>query len=145
MDTFKPAQRSAVMAKVKSKGNKSTEWRVRAWMIRAGLSGWRVCPADIAGSPDFVFDRERLVIFTDGCFWHGCPQCAKRPSSNTDYWDQKIERNVMRDRRTTRALKREGWKVLRIWEHDLKDPARVLGRIARRLRSECEAVTRRPG
>ena len=136
MDTFNPAQRSAVMAKVKSKGNKSTEWRVRAWLIRAGLTGWRVCPGDIAGSPDFVFDHERLVIFTDGCFWHGCPKCAKRPSSNTTYWDQKIRRNVRRDRRTTRALKREGWKVLRIWEHDLNEPARVLSRIARRLRSE---------
>jgi DNA mismatch endonuclease (patch repair protein) len=136
MDTFDPAQRSAVMAKVKSKGNKSTEWRVRAWLMRAGLSGWRVCPSDIPGSPDFVFDKQRVVIFTDGCFWHGCPRCAKRPSSNTTYWDKKIQRNCKRDRRITSALRREGWKVLRIWEHDLNKPARVLDRIARRLHSD---------
>lgn len=119
MDTVSRQVRSSVMSKVKSKRNRSTEWRLRGLLIRSGLRGWQVGPRDLPGAPDFVFRAERLVIFTDGCFWHGCPRCRKVPSSNTGYWDRKIARNRRRDKSVSRALRGQGWTVLRFWEHDL--------------------------
>ena len=85
---------------------------------------------DVAGCPDFVFDAPRVAVFVDGCFWHGCPTCHRPPSSNQEYWTKKVARNKTRDRRHTRALRRDGWTVLRVWECALtRDPARVARRI----------------
>ena len=69
--------------------------------------------------PDFVFPQRRTAIFVDGCFWHGCPQHATWPKGNAAFWRKKIAGNIARDRRVTRTLRRAGWRVLRIWEHDL--------------------------
>lgn len=135
MDTISPAIRSRVMAQVRSKRNRSTEWRIRALLVRSGVRGWEVNPDDLPGAPDFVFRSERVVIFTDGCFWHGCPRCKKVPSSNTEYWDAKIARNRRRDRATTAALRRQGWTVLRLWEHDLRSLRPVAHRIQAALLS----------
>lgn len=66
---------------------------------------------------DIVFTRQRLVVFIDGCFWHGCPEHATLPVTNTDYWQPKLARNMERDRETTAMAEAEGWRVLRIWEH----------------------------
>lgn len=129
MDTISPAIRSRVMARVRSRGNRSTEWRLRACLIQAGVRGWKLNPPDMFGKPDFAFQKQRLLLFVDGCYWHGCPRCYRRPSSNTDYWDAKIRRTRARDRRTTRRLKRDGWRVLRIWEHQLSATNAVLVRI----------------
>jgi DNA mismatch endonuclease, patch repair protein len=129
MDTVSRQTRSLVMAKVKSKRNRSTELRLRALLIQRGLRGWKVHPNDLQGSPDFAFRTERLVIFTDGCFWHGCPRCKKVPSSNAAYWDRKIARNRKRDKAVTAALRRQGWTVLRFWEHDLSTLERVAEKI----------------
>jgi DNA mismatch endonuclease (patch repair protein) len=69
--------------------------------------------------PDVVFTRRRLVIFCDGCFWHGCPEHGRRPSiRNGEYWTPKIAGNVERDQRHTAALRTAGWTVLRFWEHE---------------------------
>src|ERR1700726_1264734 len=125
MDTVSPETRSRVMAQVRSQRNRSTEWRVRALLVRSGLRGWQVNPDDLPGAPDFIFRAERLVIFTDGCFWHGCPRCRKVLSSNTAYWDGKIERNRKRDRTISATLRRKGWTVLRLWEHDLRSLEKV--------------------
>src|SRR5579863_2195869 len=129
MDTVSPATRSRVMARVRSQRNRSTEWRLRGLLVRNGLRGWEVNPADLQGSPDFVFRDERVVIFTDGCFWHGCPRCKKMPSSNASYWANKIARNRARDRETSAALRRQGWTVLRYWEHDLVTLSAVAAQI----------------
>lgn len=129
MDTVSVETRSAVMAKVKSRGTRSTEWRLRASLIRAGVRGWTVNPQALPGSPDFVFPAEALVVFTDGCFWHGCCKCKRIPSSNVDYWDRKIQRNRRRDRAVTAQLRRDGWTVLRLWEHQLKSPRTAISRI----------------
>ena len=129
MDTVSPATRSRVMAQVRSRRNRSTEWRVRALLVRNGFRGWQVNRNDLPGVPDFVFHDERLVIFTDGCFWHGCPRCKKVPSSNTAYWNRKIARNRKRDRTNTATLRRQGWTVLRLWEHDLNSLDKVRKRI----------------
>ena len=85
--------------------------------------------------PDFVFRKERVVLFVDGCFWHGCPIHGTRPKDNRAFWRKKITANQTRDRRVHRALRTAGWKVLRIWEHCLRPkglPA-VLRRIQRGL------------
>jgi len=69
--------------------------------------------------PDFVFRKSRTVIFVDGCFWHGCPRHATKPKNNRAFWRRKLSANQERDRRVNRALRRAGWRVLRIWECDL--------------------------
>jgi DNA mismatch endonuclease (patch repair protein) len=73
----------------------------------------------------------RVVIFVDGCFWHGCPRCYRRPASNTKYWDSKVSKNRQRDRKVRVTLRRCGWRVLRIWEHELarKNQSRLLRRL----------------
>jgi DNA mismatch endonuclease (patch repair protein) len=133
MDKVSPETRSQVMARVKSKGNRSTEWRLRACLIRAGIRGWQVNRKDVLGSPDFVFADKRLAVFTDGCFWHGCPRCKKIPASNREYWTKKIDRNRRRDEATRITLKALGWTVVRIWEHELVSLKSVLKRISTRL------------
>lgn len=67
---------------------------------------------------DIVFTRKRIAVFIDGCFWHGCPEHASRPTVNTDYWDPKLQRNIERDRETSALLEDADWTVLRFWEHE---------------------------
>lgn len=117
------------MAQVKSRGNRSTEWRLRAGLMRAGIRGWNLNPPGIPGNPDFVFLDRRVALFVDGCYWHGCPKCYRRPSSNVAYWDAKVARNRARDLKNTARLRRQGWRVLRIWEHELLMLSTVLERI----------------
>lgn len=74
--------------------------------------------------PDFVFQRARVAVFVDGCFWHGCPRHGTKPSSNKSFWREKLAKNRERDRRVTRTLRRAGWQVVRIWEHALAEAAR---------------------
>jgi DNA mismatch endonuclease (patch repair protein) len=136
MDNVSREVRSAVMRAVRSRRNRSTEGKLRAALMRAGIRGWRMNPPQIAGQPDFAFQNCRVTIFVDGCFWHGCPQCYRRPSSNQGYWDAKVERNRARDRRITAQLKRQGWRVLRVWEHQLASPEAVLRRIRIALASQ---------
>lgn len=72
---------------------------------------------------DIVFTRQRLAVFIDGCFWHGCPEHATLPVTNTDYWRPKLARNIERDRETTAMAEAEGWRVVRIWEHTKPEDA----------------------
>ena len=77
--------------------------------------------ADLRCLADVVFPRERIAIFVDGCFWHGCPAHFRIPARNRDYWRSKIDRNRRRDARNEAALQEAGWMVLRFWEHDDAD------------------------
>jgi len=120
MDKVSKGTRSGIMRKVRSTGNRSTEWRFRAKMMQAGLRGWKVRPK-MDFSPDFVFEDRRIVVFIDGCFWHACPVCGKTPASNTEYWTRKFQRNIDRDKKATKELFEQGWTVLRFWEHEIKD------------------------
>jgi DNA mismatch endonuclease (patch repair protein) len=70
--------------------------------------------------PDFVFPKLRLAVFVDGCFWHACPLHATQPRNHAAFWRKKLAANQARDRRVNRALRRAGWRVLRIWEHELR-------------------------
>lgn len=90
--------------------------------MRMGFRGWCVTPADVLGCPDFVFREEKVAIFVDGCFWHGCKRHLRMPASNAAYWQAKIERNRKRDRQVSRALRQQGWRVIRVWEHTLTCP-----------------------
>jgi len=107
------------MKAIKSKGNKSTEARLRLMLVRAGLRGWKVHPKGVIGKPDFVFEAERLAVFVDGCFWHGCPRCGHVPKANNPYWKAKIEGNQRRDRAYDVQLQEQGYRALRVWEHEL--------------------------
>jgi DNA mismatch endonuclease, patch repair protein len=117
-DTVSRAKRSDIMRAVRSHGNKATEL-VLVHIFRAHhITGWRRQLA-VSGNPDFVFRRERLAVFVDGCFWHGCSKHCRMPKGNANYWKEKIASNKWRDRLVTRTLRKLGWSVLRIWEHDL--------------------------
>ena len=129
-DIFTKAKRSAVMAAIRSRGNVATELRMVALFRAHGITGWRRGVA-LMGKPDFVFRRERVCVFVDGCFWHACPRHGTRPAGNRAFWKAKLDRNTARDRAVTRALRKAGWTVLRIWEHDLA--AKHWPRVARRL------------
>jgi DNA mismatch endonuclease (patch repair protein) len=134
VDTVSKEKRSQMMAAVHSKGNRSTELRLRDLLISNNIVGWRVNVADVIGRPDFVFDKEKVAVFVDGCFWHGCYKHRSIPSSNTEYWENKIKSNIARDKHVHRKLRCLGWHVLRIWEHELeKSPQNAIRRIVRKL------------
>lgn len=121
MDKLDKVKRSELMSKVHSKGNKSTELKVELALIEAGISGWTKQPKDILGTPDFFFPDLRLVVFVDGCFWHACPVCKRSKSAtSSEFWEAKFERNRKRDNRYHRLLRKQGYHVMRIWEHELK-------------------------
>jgi DNA mismatch endonuclease, patch repair protein len=108
------------MQAVRASGNVTTELRMAAALRAAGITGWRR-QAAVFGNPDFVWRAERVALFVDGCFWHGCPQCNRAvPKTNAMFWLSKIARNRERDRQVTRELRRGGWAVFRVWEHGLR-------------------------
>ena len=119
VDTFSKTERSRIMARVRSKNNKSTELRFISIIKEKNIIGWRR-NYPLIGKPDFVFPKQRIAVFIDGCFWHKCPKHCRMPSSNKEYWSQKIEKNRIRDRKTKKILKEKGWFVIRIWEHEIK-------------------------
>jgi DNA mismatch endonuclease, patch repair protein len=131
MDTYDRQVRSKVMRSNRAHGTKSTEVRFRSLLVRAGVRGWKLGHAlGLPGRPDVVFPRLRLAAFLDGCFWHGCDKCRSIPVSNRPFWNQKIKANRDRDKTVVRALRRKGWIVLRIWEHELRiDSQGVLKRV----------------
>lgn len=122
-DHVSPATRSSIMRAVKSKGARSTERRLRAAIVANGLRGWRMHADELPGKPDFIFTESKIAVFVDGCFWHGCPKCYRRPNSSQSYWDTKVARNMARDKSRRAELRRLGWRVLRFWEHEVKASA----------------------
>lgn len=111
--------RSRNMAAIRGFGNHSTEWRLRAALVRAGVSGWHL-GSHLPGRPDFYLPQQGVAIFVDGCFWHGCPKCGHTPRTRSKFWKAKLARNKRRDRENMRRLASAGVTVLRFWEHDLK-------------------------
>ena len=133
-DIFTKAKRSAVMAAIRSRGNRGTELRMMALFRSHGITGWRR-GASLFGKPDFVFRKERVAVFVDGCFWHACPRHGTMPAGNRAFWKTKFARNAERDREVSRALRKAGWTVLRVWEHALarRCEERLLARLRRAL------------
>ena len=138
-DVFTKGKRSEVMSRIRGRGNKDTELALAKLLRRHGITGWRR-DQSVFGKPDFVFPELKLAIFVDGCFWHGCPNhCnppkwlkkSSMPANNPPspkgglrrtgraFWRRKLAGNKARDRVVNRNLRRAGWRVVRIWEHEL--------------------------
>lgn len=117
MDTLTKQKRSELMSRVRGKETKLEEIvfaELRRRKIRFRRYG------KILGKPDIISRQRKVAIFIDSCFWHGCRWHCRLPSSRKKYWLPKIERNRERDREVTKRLRKEGWRVLRIWEHRIK-------------------------
>lgn len=131
-DVFSKKKRSEIMSRVRARGNRTTELTFLRLLRNAGIRGWRR-HATLIGRPDFVFHTPKLAIFLDGCFWHGCSKCRSIPVQNREFWEKKFLYNRQRARTVNAALSKKGWRVLRFWEHDLKDSESVLAKLAKYL------------
>jgi len=127
-DNMSKASRSYNMSQIRASGNATTELKMIQLMRCSGIKGWRRNQY-VLGKPDFIFWEKHIAIFIDGCFWHGCRRCFIKPGSNVEYWDQKIKRNRKRDRKVTNCLTKDGWTVIRFWEHSLKRPKWVISKL----------------
>jgi DNA mismatch endonuclease (patch repair protein) len=156
-DVFTKAKRSDVMSRIRSRGNRDTELALVRLLRAHGITGWRrqveirgraalLRGPNVAAAqqrrptfrvrPDFVFRQVRLALFVDGCFWHGCPKHGTKPKGNAAFWRKKFAANRARDRRVNRALRRAGWRVVRIWEHELRQGGILLRARLRRTRRQ---------
>ena len=136
-----PASSAAVAAVMRAnrKWDTRPEKLVRSRLHQAGFRFRKhlaLLVDDVSVRPDVVFTRSRVAVFVDGCFWHRCPEHGKTPRSHAEYWRQKLQRNEERDRRNDIALRRNGWVVLRFWEHEA--PADVVAAIAATLRASAD-------
>jgi len=125
-DVFSKEKRSEVMSRIRGSGNKDTEIALVTIFRKHKITGWRR-KQKVFGKPDFVFWNQRVAIFVDGCFWHQCPLHSSIPRQNREFWEKKLSSNMARDQDVNNYLKENGWKVIRIWEHDLKDEVHVSG------------------
>ncbi|MDR2191635.1 MAG: very short patch repair endonuclease [Endomicrobium sp.] len=135
-DVFNKKKRSSIMKLVKSSNNVSTELKLINVFKKFKITGWRR-KYKIKGKPDFVFLKNKIAVFTDGCFWHGHNCRNTKPKANKKYWFDKISRNKKRDKDTAKYLSMLGWKVFRIWECGLKNKniAKTLKRFERFFKS----------
>ena len=136
VDSLSPKERSERMARIRSK-NTRPELLVRKLVFALGYR-YRLHAKELPGCPDLVFRPRGKAIFVHGCFWHRHENCAisRMPKSRLDFWEPKLEGNRQRDEKNRRALVREGWKVLTIWECELKNMTRLERRIRRFLDAE---------
>jgi DNA mismatch endonuclease, patch repair protein len=125
VDIVEPAKRSQMMAGIKGKNTKP-EIQVRKILYRIGFR-FRLHRKDMPGRPDIVIPKHNTVIFVHGCFWHGHEDCAifRLPKSRTEFWQEKIGNNVLRDEKTIRLLVGQGWRVVNVWECALKGSSRL--------------------
>jgi DNA mismatch endonuclease (patch repair protein) len=139
-DVFDKAKRSQVMSRIRGHGNKATELLLASVFRRHAIKGWRR-NQPVFGKPDFTFRTQKLAVFVDGCFWHGCPRHCKMPSGNAAFWRKKLHGNKARDRIVNCTLRQRGWKVVRIWECTLEKAVkeRREEQILRRIRSRLQS------
>jgi len=117
MDTVSKQKRSEIMSHVKSKDSK-IETLLRKELWRCGFH-YRKNSGKYFGKPDIVLPKYKTVIFVDSCFWHGCKKHCRIPTAHKKYWTEKIARNMARDKEVSKHYKKQGWQILRIWEHKL--------------------------
>ena len=160
-DVFTKAKRSEVMSRIRGRGNRDTEMALVRLFRAHHITGWRrqmilsirssrgheaqTSPTSgkekirassrrlLRVRPNFVFLKLKLAVFVDGCFWHGCLKHATKPKNNAAFWRNKFAANKSRDRLVTRTLRANGWRVLRIWEHELarRNELRLVARLRR--------------
>ncbi len=144
-DVFTKQKRSEVMSRIRGRGNKETEIALMKIFRRHKIVGWRRhvllkfkisnLKSEIKASraatvrPDFIFPKIKLAVLVDGCFWHACPKHSNLPVNNRSFWRKKLTGNRARDRLVNRLLRRHGWRVVRIWEHELRDEERCVRRV----------------
>ena len=116
-DKITKTQRSYIMSQIRGTRTKPE------LIVKENIDGrkLRYQPKGIPERPDFANKSKKIALFIDGCFWHKCPRCYKPPKSNKKYWKEKVERNTKRDRYVNRKMKKEGWTVIRFWEHQVKE------------------------
>lgn len=133
-DQFTSEQRSAVMRRVRSV-NTCPELLVQQVVHRLGFR-FGLHAQNLPGKPDLILKRQKKVVFVHGCYWHQhkC-DAAKRPATNQRYWNRKLDNNVQRDKRNIYLLRRQGWRVLTVWECELRNTERVERRLFRFLNS----------
>lgn len=124
-DVFDGKKRSEIMKKVRSRNNKSTELKLIQVFRENSIKGWRR-GYPVKGHPDFVFLDKKIAVFVDGCFWHGHDCRNTRPADHDEYWAKKRERNIRHDKEVTAMFEQRGWRVIRIWECELKKKNREL-------------------
>lgn len=138
-DNLRPEDRQKTMRAVKSRRT-GLERRLFAMLAGMRLRGWRTNVDRLPGKPDVVFETMKVAVFADGCFWHGCPYCQRpMPATNPDYWKRKIARNIAQASAVNQCLESAGWRVVRVWEHELKTASNreiVRKRIASALNRE---------
>jgi DNA mismatch endonuclease (patch repair protein) len=118
-DMFSKEQRSKNMKAIRSKGT-TLEQKVTVELWKRGFR-FRKNVNKLIGKPDIAIQKHKIVIFLDSCFWHSCPIHGNKPSSNVEYWEKKLKRNVERDKEVTEFYKNNGWNILRVWEHEVKN------------------------
>lgn len=136
MDKLTPEQRSRLMSRIGSKNTKP-EITVRRLVFSLGYR-YRLHSKHLPGSPDLVFPGRKKVIFVNGCFWHdhsGC-QLSRPPKSHTEFWKTKIDRNRKRDKENIASLEAAGWRVLTIWQCELKNTEELSSRLINFLQSK---------
>lgn len=132
-----PEAHSRRMGAIKGRGNKTTEAKFRAMLVRAGIRGWTMQANQLKGNPDFYFPENKVAVFLNGCFWHGCSRCGHVPGKNRAFWKAKIERNQQRDRDADQHLHKNGIFAIRFWEHELVEcPAECIARLRTELGTE---------
>jgi DNA mismatch endonuclease, patch repair protein len=139
-DTRTPEQRKRIMAAIRSK-NTSPEVKLRQALFQAGVRGWRCHYKRAPGKPDLAWPALRVALFVDGAFWHGHASRHK-PGRSGPYWDTKIASNVARDRAADAALQAAGWKVIRVWDFEVRrDLAGVLAQVVAGLSDRVDGRT----
>lgn len=119
VDNLTPEDRRKTMRAIKGKRTK-LERRLFSMLAGMCLKGWKQNANNVTGKPDVVFIDQKVAIFVDGCFWHGCPVCMRKlPKTNIQYWKRKIARNIELAKSHNKKLHRDGWAIIRIWEHEI--------------------------
>jgi DNA mismatch endonuclease (patch repair protein) len=122
-DVFTKEKRSEIMSKIRSK------WTKQEVLVHNYLKGHKIrhkMHPRMEGNPDIVLKDNKVAIFLHGCFWHKCPLHYRKPKSNVGFWTTKIKNNVCRDRKNVKILRNNKWKVIILWEHDLKAFDKIL-------------------
>lgn len=129
MDVFSREKRSQIMSRVSGRNTKP-EIAVRSSLHRMGYR-FRLHRKDLPGKPDITLPKYKKVIFVHGCFWHGHADCSrsKRPSTNEEFWREKLDKNIERDKSTVNALKELGWDVLTVWTCEVNDTNKLKAKL----------------
>lgn len=131
MDIWSERKRSEVMSRIRDRDTKP-ERTVRRILTDMGYR-YRLSVKSLPGKPDIVLKKHNAIIFVHGCFWHLCPNCreGRIPASRRDYWEEKLLNNKRRDQRNIRKLRRQGWKVMRLWECEIE---KDLDKVSRKIK-----------